>query len=74
MLDPNKLFYLKSEIAEACGVTSLVVLRREIQHLIDTRQINWDNPGKVKGTKGGRKLVTRKDALKILQFLGAEIR
>jgi hypothetical protein len=70
MLDPNKLLYLKSEIAEACGVNSLVVLRREIQPLIETGQIKWDNPGKQPGVKGGRKLVSRRDALKILAYLG----
>ena len=66
------MLYLKSEVAQACGVASIETLRREIGPLIESGSIRWDSPTKKQGVKGGKKLISRKDALTILRYLSGE--
>ncbi len=69
MLPENRSLLLKIEVAEACGIGTIQTLRKAVEPLIAAGVITWDNPGKKKGTKGGKKFLTRFDALRILSYL-----
>ncbi len=69
MLPENRSLLLKIEVAEACGISTVQTLRKAVEPLIEAGVIRWDNPGKKKGTKGGKKYLTRFDALRILGYL-----
>lgn len=69
LLPDNKSLFLKIEIAEACGIRKIETLKNAIVPLIEAGAIRWDNPGKKKGTKGGKKYLTRFDALRIMKYL-----
>ena len=68
-MQTDNTFILKSEVANACGLASPRILRGLIEPLITAGEIMWDSPGKVKGKRGGKKLITRRDCLKIMNYL-----
>ena len=69
-MDKSRLIYLKSEVAEYCGV-HLKTLRRLIQPLIDKGCIRWNNHGVI--GKGGKKMITSSDADTIIRFFNEGI-